>query len=86
MRDNIEKIRENHLVAAALLQVDSNLKLITAESEIVDFFVELPVDESRFAIVTWPDKVFYTQAFADFVESLKSSLDSLAGRPLIIAC
>lgn len=52
MRENIIKIRENHLVAAALLQLDSNLRLETSDKKLVDLWVRLPVDSSRFAILT----------------------------------
>lgn len=86
MRTNIDKLRENHLVSAALLQIEPKLRLISSDSTIIDFFAELPVDEAKFAVITWPARDLHIPAFAELVSNVESSLDSLDGHPVILAC
>lgn len=85
MRTNIQKIRENQLVAAAFLELDQELKIDFAESEVVDLFVELPIDASRFAVVTWPDRDLESPTFSDYLKHLEDAIDCLEGLPLIVA-
>lgn len=85
MRENIDKIREINLVGAALLQLDADLKLKVAVSSSIDLLVELPVDGSRFAILTWPSRDFQSKEFADAIVTIENNLELIEGLPLYVA-
>lgn len=60
---NIEKIRKIQLVAARLLELEPALKIKQAQSEILDFYVELPVDRTRFAVFIQPMGFFHSEDY-----------------------
>lgn len=85
MNENIKKIREIQLVAAALQQLEPELIVKQADSEIVDLFVELPVDNARFAIVTLPSRSFDSDEYNHLLIAIDEHINQLQGCPLYIA-
>ena len=85
MKENIKKIREIQLVAAALIQLEPELRIVQANSDFVDMFVELPVDNARFAVMAWPMESLESEAFSCYKAALDNSIDDLNGCPLYIA-
>ena len=85
MREYIDKIREINLVGAGLLQLDPDLKLKVAESSFVDLLVELPVDDARFAILTWPSRDFKSKDFGNVIAMVENNIQHIEGLPLYVA-
>ncbi len=85
MKEYISKIRNIQLVASFLLQLEPDLQIFQAHSDVVDLFAELPVDKARFAIVTWPSKVITSENIKDYVHHIVERISEIDGCPLIIA-
>lgn len=66
MKEDIKKIREIQLVAAALLQLEPEMKITQANSGVVDIFVDLPVDDARFAVMAWSLGSLESDAYSNY--------------------
>ena len=85
MKEDIKKIREIQLVAATLRQLEPELKLTQANSAVVDLFVELPIDDARFAIFAWPSNMIDEEEYNSYKAALINELQDLNGCPLYFA-
>lgn len=85
MKEDIKKIREIQLVAAALLQLEPEMKITQANSGVVDIFVDLPVDDARFAVMAWSLGSLESDAYSNYQAALINNMDDLKGCPLFIA-
>lgn len=85
MSENIKRIREIQLVAAALQQLEPEISFRQADSNVVDFFAELPIDNATFAIVVWPSRRIESKKFGNFLIELETQCSQLEGNPLFIA-
>lgn len=85
MKEEIKKIREIQLVAAALLQLEPEMKISQANSGVVDMFVDLPIDDARFAVMAWPLDSMESDAYSRYKADLINNMGDLNGCPLFIA-
>ena len=82
MKDNIKKIREIQIIAATLLRLEPELKLYQANSDVIDLFVELPIDGARFAVFAWVLDKIDADEYNSYKDALNSSIQDLYGCPL----
>lgn len=85
MSENIKRIREIQLVAAALQQLEPDISFRQADSNVVDFFAELPIDNATFAILAWPSRIIESKEYGSLLRALKTQYNQLDGNPLFIA-
>lgn len=86
MRD-ISKIRNIQIVASQILQLQPECRLRQVNSDLIDLYVELPIDRAAFLLHIIPERFFN----ADVVDELKSRIDhrkhtpEIDGFPIILA-